>query len=171
LKTILQRTESQESAAVVVMCDISGSMRGNKIDRLKRELLKLWPEIGKARLMAFSDRPEWIDGGPNALPPVGGNTDLAAALMLAAHVWPSEVIVISDGLPQDEGAALEAAQALPGTISVLFIGDEHDRAGADFMRRLALMGGGMFAHKDLAQSIAIEGTLRGMLALPAPIAL
>jgi hypothetical protein len=98
-------------------------------------------------------------------------TIVSSALMLAAHVWPSEVIVISDGLPQDEGAALEAAQALPGTISVLFIGDEHDRAGADFMRRLALMGGGMFAHKDLAQSIAIEGTLRGMLALPAPIAL
>jgi Mg-chelatase subunit ChlD len=171
VKTILQRTEPQEPAAVVVMCDISGSMRGNKIDRLKRELLKLWPEIGKAKLMAFSNRPEWVDGGPNALPPVGGNTDLAAALTLAAHVWPSEVIVISDGLPQDEQAALDAAQALPGTISVLFIGDEQDQRGADFMRRLALVGGGLFAHKDLAKSMSIEGSLRGMLALPAPIAL
>lgn len=167
----IQQTEPREPAAVVVMCDTSGSMRGNKIERLKRELVKLWPELGKARLMSFADHPEWIDGGPSALPPVGGNTDLAAALTLAQGVWPSEVIVISDGLPQDEEAALAAAQNLPGTISVLFIGDEMDQRGADFMRRLALVGGGMFAHKDLARSMAIEGTLRGMLALPAPIAL
>jgi hypothetical protein len=145
-------------------------MRGNKIERLKRELQKLWPEMGKARLMSFADRPEWIDG-PSRLPSVGGGTDLAAALTMAALAWPSEVIVISDGLPRDEQAALDAAQTIPGTISVLFIGDEGDQQGADFMRRLAMVGGGMFAHKDLARSMSIEGSLRSMLALPAPIAL
>lgn len=167
---LVKRETLTETAAVVVMADISGSMRGNKIERLKRELSRLWPELGKARLMSFADNPRWVDG-PNDLPPVGGNTDLAAALTLAAGAWPSEVVVISDGLPQDEQGALDAAQMIPGTISVLFIGDEMDQRGADFMRRLALVGGGMFAHKDLGRSMAIEGTLRGMLALPAPIAL
>ncbi len=170
MRNLVKVETSTEPAAVVILADVSGSMRGNKIERLKRELQKLWPELGKARLMSFAFQPEWVEG-PHALPAVGGGTDLAAALTLAAGAWPSEVIVISDGLPQDEQAALDAAQAIPGTISVLFIGDEGDHQGADFMRRLALVGGGMFAHKDLARSMAIEGTLRGMLSLPAPIAM
>jgi Mg-chelatase subunit ChlD len=162
----IERTKVTEPAAVVVLADVSGSMRGNKIERLKRELTRLWPEIN-ARLIAFADRPEWV-ANPQSLPGVGGGTDLAAALTVAALAWPSEVIVISDGLPRDEQAALDAAQAIPGTISVLFIGDEEDQRGADFMRRLAMVGGGMFAHKDLARSMSIEGSLRSMLALPAP---
>ena len=170
MRTIVKREAPIEPAAVVILADVSGSMRGNKIERLKRELLKLWPDLGHAKLVAFADYPEWIEG-PNALPPTGGGTDLAAALKLAAGAWPSEVVVISDGLPRDEQEALDAAQTIPGTISVLFIGDEGDARGADFMRRLALVGGGMFAHKDLAKSMSIEGTIRGMLALPSPIPL
>ncbi len=60
---------------------------------------------------------------------------------------------------------------LPGTISVLFVGSDDDASGAEFMRRLAAVGGGMFAHRDLAKNLAIGGDLRGMLALPPPIAL
>jgi len=60
---------------------------------------------------------------------------------------------------------------IPGTISVLFVGSDDDIRGADFMRRLALLGGGMYAQKDLAKNLQIGGELREMLALPAPIAL
>lgn len=157
----------EDSTSVVICADISGSMQGAKIGRLRIELSKLWPEI-KARLIVFNYDAMWIDG-PEDLPMPEGGTNIAAALNLAATVWPSEVIVISDGLPQNEQAALNSAARLPGTISVLFVGNDDDYKGAEFMRHLALVGGGMYAHRDLAKNLAIGDELRGMLALPPPI--
>ena len=165
----ITKREIQDTASTVIIADVSGSMRGDKITRLKRELSNLWPEIN-ARLLAFSDVARWCDG-PNDLPEVGGSTNLRRALELAAKVWPSEVIVISDGRPQDETGALDAASLIPGTVSVLFVGPDDDQIGADFMRRLAALGGGLFAHRDLARNLAIGDDLRKMLALPAPISL
>lgn len=168
-RTEICKQEVQDSASVVILADVSGSMRGEKILRLKRELSRLWPEI-TARLLAFAYDAKWCDG-PDDLPDVGGGTDMRRAFEVAATVWPSEVIVISDGRPQDEAGALIAVQLIPGTISVLFVGGDEDLAGADFMRRLAALGGGMFAHRDLAKNLSIGGELREMLALPAPISL
>jgi len=165
----IAKRETQDAAAVVVIADVSGSMRGEKITRLRRELGRIWPEI-EARLLAFSDNSRWVDG-PQDLPEPGGGTDLRGAFETAAKLWPSEVIVISDGLPQDEAGALKAAQLVPGMISVLFVGSDDDQRGADFMQRLALIGGGQFARKDLGKNLSIGGELRSMLALPAPIAL
>lgn len=159
----------KESASVVIMADVSGSMRGAKIRRLKDELNRLWPEI-KARLMAFSDRPDWVEA-PASLPEPFGGTNLAWALEKVAEVWPSEVVVISDGLPQDEEAALSAAERVPGVINVCFVGDDEDHRGAAFMRRLAAVGGGTMVHKDLAKNMSIGTELRSMLALAPPIAL
>lgn len=56
-------------------------------------------------------------------------------------------------------------------IQELQVGDDDDMRGAEFMRRLARVGGGTMVHKDLAKNVAIEGALRGMLSLPLPIAL
>jgi len=165
----IAKREEQDGSAVVILADVSGSMQGEKIVRLRRELSRLWPEI-TARLLAFSDQIHWCDG-PEDLPAPYGGTDLRLAFETAAKIWPSKVIVISDGLPQDEARALEAAKLIPGTISVLFVGSDKDTRGADFMRRLALIGGGMFARRDLAKNLSIGGELREMLALPAPIAL
>lgn len=160
----------KDTSAVVVICDISSSMQGQKIIRLRSELRKLWPEV-KARLMVFNDVASWVDGGPGDIPEPMGCTLLARALDLAGTVFPSECIVISDGLPQDGDEALRIAGLLPGTISVCFVGDEADYRGAEFMQKLARVGGGMYAHKDIGKNLSIEGSLRGMLALPGPIAL
>lgn len=157
------------NASVVVIADVSGSMRGENISRLKTELNFLWSEIN-ARLLAFSDDARWCDG-PNDLPDAGGSTNLRQALEVAAKVSPAEVIVISDGRPQDTRGALEAALLIPGTISVSFVGPENDSIGANFMRELAILNGGRFAHRDLAKHRALEGALREMLALAAPIPL
>lgn len=159
-----------EPASLVILADVSGSMRGDKIARLKRELTAVWAEIPGARLMSFATDLRWL-GGPGSLPAAGGGTDLKGALIAALEVWPGEVLVISDGLPDDQAGALEAARQIPGTISVLFVGADEDHGGAEFMRKLALLGGGMYAAKDLAKHVAISSDLRGMLALPPPIAL
>lgn len=160
----------QDTSALVIICDISSSMAGQKIIRLRSELRKLWSEV-KAKLIVFHDQARWVDGGPESIPEPRGCTLMAVALELAGTVFPSESIVISDGLPQDGDRALAVAAQLPGTISVCFVGDEQDYQGAEFMQRLARVGGGMYAHRDLARNRAIEGDLRKMLALPAPIAL
>jgi len=157
----------EDSSAVVICCDVSGSMAGQKIIRLRQELQRLWPEI-KARLICFGFTARWVEGGPNALPEPSGSTDMRGALELAGTVWPSEVIVISDGRPDDQEGTLEVARMLPGTISVLFVGADEDQHGAAFMRRLAAVGGGTMVHKDLARNMAIGGDLRGLLALPSP---
>lgn len=166
---IVRHERVEDTSAVVILCDVSGSMRGRKIERLRKELGRLWPEI-RARLMWFADGNGWIDG-PAQLPGPEGGTYLADALDRAATVFPSEVIVISDGLPESEDRALEAAARLPGIINVVFVGGDDDMRGAEFMRRLARAGGGVMVHKDLAKNLSIEGDLRGMLALPPPIAL
>ncbi len=81
----------EDTASVVILADVSGSMRGPKIDRLMKELGKLWPEI-KARLISFAFEAKWVDGGPHRLPAPGGSTNMRDALLLAGSVWPSEVI-------------------------------------------------------------------------------
>lgn len=169
MTSIVKAAPPKDQAAVVILADVSGSMAGARIARLGDELRRLWPEIN-ARLLAFSFEARWVDG-PAGLPRPMGNTDLEAALLLAASVWPSEVIVISDGLPDDQDAAIRAANQVPGIISVLFVGDDGDVEGAAFMRRLAAVGGGVMVHKDIAKHLAIGDDLRGMLALDKPIAL
>lgn len=159
-----------EPASLVILADTSGSMRGDKINRLRRELLAVWPDVPGARLLSFDSDLRWLDG-PGDLPAPGGGTDLKGALVAAATVWPGEVLVISDGRPDDEQGALEAARKVPGTISVLFVGSDDDHGGAEFLRRLATLGGGMYAHRDLAKHMALEGEIRGMLALPPPLAM
>lgn len=166
---IIRAEQVEATSAVVIVCDVSGSMKGRKVERLRKELARLWPEI-KARLLWFNDSCGWIDG-PGQLPHPEGGTWLHDALDRAGEVFPSEVIVISDGLPACERSALESAARLPGTVNVVFVGGDDDHRGADFMRRLARAGGGVMVHKDIAKNLSIEGDLRGMLALPPPIAL
>lgn len=159
-----------DGPTIHIIADISGSMVGSKIQRLRSELVNLWPEI-KARLLEFNHSARWVSGGPNHLSAPNGSTNMTAALELSGSQWPSEVIVISDGIADDPVGALEAAARIPGTISVLFVGDDDDREGAEFMRRLARVGGGTMVHKDLAKNLSIGAEMRNMLSLPPPIAL
>jgi Mg-chelatase subunit ChlD len=166
----LQSKDTPEAASLVILADVSGSMRGDKIIRLKRELRAIWGERSGAKLMSFATNLHWLDG-PDDLPPAGGSTDLAGALEAAAPTWPGEVLVISDGQPEDEDRALAAAKLIPGTISVLFVGSDDDREGQAFLQKLATLGGGEFCHKDLAKHSSLASELRSMLALPPPISL
>jgi Mg-chelatase subunit ChlD len=161
-------SKRDDGASLVILADTSGSMEGEKIERLKRSLNDIWKERPGARLMAFSSTLAWCDG-PYDLPPAYGGTDMDRALEAAALVWPGEVLVISDGLPGNQARTLEAARQIPGTISTLFVGDDEDQEGAEFLRKLAALGGGEYCHKDLSKHPSIVSELRSLLALPAPI--
>jgi len=156
------------TAAIVLIADVSASMRGRKYDRLKASIRDMVDE--RALLLAFSWRTWWcetVDGMPRP----EGDTDLAAALLAAAERFPAKVVVLSDGVPNDELAALKAADAIPGVISCVFIGDDDDRAGMEFMRKLARVGGGEAIHRDLTKVASVKADVRAMLALDAPVAL
>ena len=160
----------QEPADLVILADVSGSMsRDRKYERLRRELLAIWGQR-PARLMAFASDLHWCDS-PHDLPAPYGSTYLDGALLAAAELWPGEVLVVSDGLPDNTVAALEAAKKVPGVISVLFVGSDEEQRGAEFLRQLATLSGGMFIHKDLAKHTSLASELRSMLALPPPISL
>ena len=51
-------------------------------------------------------------------------------------------VLISDGEPYSEEATLAVASELTTPIDTIFIGDDSDFGGADFMRRLAKASGG-----------------------------
>jgi Mg-chelatase subunit ChlD len=160
-----------ETAAEVILCDTSSSMAGKRVERLRAETAKLSVEYPAARWFAFSSGVTPIEGPAN-LPSPGGGTAMHKALRIAADLRAGHVIVVSDGYPDDDDAALAEAENIPGMIEVLFVGDDNDRPGIDFMHRLARIGGGRVVVHDLLKNRALLApVLREMLALPAPIAL
>lgn len=157
------------TSARVFVADVSGSMAGRKFDRLKESLRRTIDETGAA-ILAFNHVARWCPSIDH-LPSPDGSTNLGDAFRTAAERFPAEVIVISDGCPDDEGDALRAASFIPGTISCVFVGEDDSGRGMEFMRKLARLGGGEAIHRDLTKASSIEADVRGMLALDKPIAL
>ena len=159
-----------DSASLVVLCDCSGSMTGAPIRRLREQLTEALEGVKGARIAFFSTGAKWVDG-PESLPDPDGSTNLTAGLKLALSVWPGTCLVISDGLPDDQESALEVAAEFPGEVSTIFCGNdesERDRRGLEFLRRLARVGGGCFAHRNLHGGLSITGSVRAMLAIEGP---
>jgi hypothetical protein len=94
---------------------------------------------------------------------LGGGTNLAGALEVAARRKPRKTIVISDGLPDSEIAALEAAERMTGAIDTIYCGpDEHP--AVQFLQKLSRQTGGREVTWDGRHEIS--GIIRGLL--PAP---
>jgi hypothetical protein len=121
-----------------------------------------------ARLFAFESTVTEIES-PEQLPVPQGGTALHLALERAAELCPGEVVVISDGAPNDAEAALAAARKLPGVVQAIFVGDEvRNREAVQFMTRLARENGGRVITRRLSDP-AFESSVRAVLGLPAPV--
>jgi len=169
--TIRERAEDIGSA-VVILCDLSGSMRGKRISRLKEALESLWATMPRSRLIGFGDKVRTY-AAPEDLPDEpSGSTPMTAALDMALVLRPAKVIVISDGQPDNEETALELAGKIPGVIDIVFCGDDKDRSGITFMHKLARVGGGRVVIHDIEKTKALLGpVIKDMLALPGAISL
>lgn len=155
--------ESFVSADAVIIVDTSGSMytndsRGSKsrYDVALQELAQLQAHMpGKLAILAFSDDCIFVPGGQ---PPfLGGGTDLAGALRFAkvADVPGMRFIVISDGQPDDEQAALAEAAKYQNRIDTIFVGPENDwHGGRAFLERLAAASGGQHIAADRVKELA-----------------
>jgi hypothetical protein len=160
--------DAGSTAGRVILCDVSGSMNGPRIARLREYLGEVWPE-SRARLAAFANGFRWVES-PDRLPSPMGGTNLAHALVEVGKAFPAHVVVISDGEPDHEESALRAAAMLPGSVDVFFVGDDDDLQGRLFMGRLAAAGGGTVHAHDIARGSSMLNDLRDVLALGSPIA-
>jgi hypothetical protein len=155
------------------LLDTSGSMDSpvaggkRRIDVLADILRVVLPDAPEARLIAFSDTVVAI-AAPADLPEPSGSTALHAALEYATRLRPRRVIIISDGEPDDRGAALRAARALHCPVDAFHAGPEDDHAAIAFLRNVCLSGHGVgrTTVADLRDPAKLAGELRLLLAGP-----
>lgn len=137
------------SCDLIAIVDVSGSMDAcdapggrTRYDAACRELAALQANHpGKIGVIAFSSTTVFCPGGQP--PMLAGGTNLAAALEFA-HIADGcgiQFVVISDGEPNSESAALQAAGRFQSRIDTVYVGPEGG-SGAAFLRQLAAASGG-----------------------------
>ena len=148
----------------MILADVSASMAEPAGARRKIDVLRQALSGAPGRIVAFS-WDVWPVASAADLPHPSGGTALHLALDRARQEGASDVLVISDGHPDDAAAALRIADKMQARIDVVYCGPEHDREGMAFMRRLA-RGGGRAHHAPPSRPAQIAEAVR--LALPAP---
>lgn len=140
--------ESFVSADCIVIVDTSGSMGQNdstggktRYDVACTELKNLQATLqGKIAVLSFSSDVMFCPAGiPHNY---GEGTYLAKAMNFAkmADVPDMRFIVISDGQPDDEDEALEAARKFTNRIDTIYVGPEGG-SGSAFLKQLAKASG------------------------------
>jgi len=134
----------------VVLADVSSSMAEMAGSKSKIELLRaaLETTAAGAKIVAFSSTAVEVAHASH-IPDPGGSTALHVGLELVASLRPERTLVISDGHPDDEKKALDAAERLAGVIDVLYVGPDDDARAIQFMHRLARAGAGRCEVRDL----------------------
>ncbi len=161
-----------DTAYMVWLLDVSGSMVGPRIAELKRMTTVYQKDVPYARLILFATTIEEVVSLDNIPEPHGG-TNLHLALDRAAELMAGKTMVFTDGEPADAEACFVAAARIPGVVEVFFCGDKGDREAIKFCEKLSRdNGGGGVVVKDVekGQSLICD-EVRECLGLPAPIAL
>ena len=134
----------------IILLDQSGSMaahdtrdgrsRYNVADEELQNLQAMYP--GKLALVEFSDRAQFCPGGmPTRM---GRGTNMIAPLewiVASGADGLFDIIMVSDGEPDEESRTLDFARRMKGAIHTIHIGPDGGY-GADFLRRLAAATGG-----------------------------
>lgn len=147
----------------VLLVDCSGSMASHdaegqrRIDGARKCVDTLRQNKLEFTQIVFSATPELSD----IIPEPSGSTDLAAAIYKAAEHRPRRLIIVSDGHPDDEAAALEAMNSLPSgiVIDTFFVGTPPH--GEAFLKTLAARHGGTFGATTKLSELA--GKIMGAL--------
>jgi Mg-chelatase subunit ChlD len=157
----------------VILIDASGSMAAtdategqsrwkcalNQLARLQSS------QPGKIAVLPFSSSVEFAPTGiPNFL---GEGTDVAMALMFIRPIdgLDIDIVLISDGEPNDASAALAIAGKFKSKIYTIFIGPSgFDGAmGREFLRQLAVVSGGKSVSQDLQELHFLSETVIKLL--------
>jgi Mg-chelatase subunit ChlD len=148
--------ESFLTCDVLVLIDQSGSMAAHdapgglsRFDAAQNELSRLQRENpGRVAVVEFSNTVRFCPGGVPSRE--GAMTDMAAALRFAKVVdGASQIVLISDGLPDSQNDALAVARTYTSPIHTIYIGSERDTdGGRAFLQRLAAACGGRSFQSD-----------------------
>ncbi len=148
----LARYEAKVEAAAsgsVVVADVSSSMAESAGGRTKIAILReAMLTAPPARVVAFSCLPVEV-ASPGLLPEPSGSTALHLALDLVAGMCPRRTLVVSDGEPDSEERALEAAALVPGVIDVIYIGRDDNHRAKAFLLSLTRAGRGRYTEHDI----------------------
>lgn len=157
---------------VVVLCDVSYSMdsfvassNSRKYDHMKVAIADAARTYPGLILIAFGSSCREFDSAA-ALPAcgaLGGSTDMAKALRSVLAVRPRKTLVISDGLPDNQDKALEAAAELTGSVDTIYCGYDGD-PGVRFLQRLSRETAGQQMTWDGLRELGT--VVRGLLAAP-----
>jgi hypothetical protein len=154
----------------LLLVDCSGSMSDRirsgerKIDAL-RATVKTLRETHPVPVVAFglsrysSERPVALI---DTVPEPAGQTPLHLGIDFGAREGATHLVVVTDGLPDSEALALDAARRFGGPIDVFYIGDGDDR-GAYFAQMLASETGGSVNLTDLGQPKQLARHIAGFL--------
>lgn len=156
--------ESFMQCDMIILADMSGSMGANdapggksRFDAAEAEIIRLQKDNpGKIGLIVFSSTVEFCPAGiPRRL---GGSTDLKRGLEFIRPVDDTgvQIVLVSDGVPNDPEGALKVARQFKTPISACYIGPEDDREGGRaFLKKLAQATGGAF-HQSKAPGLLAE---------------
>lgn len=149
-------------ADTVFLLDTSGSMnrsyQGKRlIDHLKSAIAD-YPNLRK-----FSFNSGFY---PDTIPNPDGGTDMAYAFGQIFHFYPQHIILVSDGLPNDQTAAIEAAKRTKAKVDIIYIGKPGD-PGEAFMLRLARLCGGQTFTASLLKNVEnqISNTVQKLIGM------
>jgi len=159
------RKAATEAKRAFLLLDCSGSMAEHcepnrpKIVAL-RELVDSLKAGGLLFTQVIFPGPNWAAEMASHIPAPSGGTPMHAALEVANIEDARHVVVISDGIPDDESATKHAATELKKKgvkIDVFYVGP-YPHPGEKFLRSLATMTGGKFQATTLTTAQRIELT-------------
>jgi hypothetical protein len=137
---------STSTSVIALLLDLSGSMEQavGHSGRTRRDILADAVKNVHARhpgapVYAFGSTIERVYEPQQGLPPTMGGTDLTGALTHLRGLTPrvSQLVLISDGEPDDPPSALTQALLMSCKLSSVYCGDESNRKAIRFLRDFA----------------------------------
>lgn len=168
MKNNLTMAEAWLDVSVVVLMDVSGSMavrdQVGDVTRFtvaNQELSKVQEENpGRVAIIEFSTDVKFVPFGELSQP--DGSTNVADALKFAQmmdKIGDIQFLLVSDGEPNDERAAMDVARTFKHKINTIFVGKEGG-SGQRFLEDLSRATGGTFSRKSIKQ---LSGSIAGYL--------
>lgn len=142
---------------VVAMVDVSGSMANDHKFRDACEALERIQDRypGRVAVLQFSATVRFRPDGKLDFEGMGTQMDDVLEFARAADVPGMTFILVSDGYPNDDDAALRVARQYTQPIHTVYIGPEGDE-GEKFLRRLSSMTGGKSSHSvEIVQNLLV----------------
>ena len=150
----------------IILLDTSGSMSSmtdnvekRKIDALRQVVYDLRADGHRFRQIVFGSSVEMRED----IPEPDGGTPLTEAIELAREHRPGRLIIISDGIPDSPGTAIESAKKLGVPVDCFYVGPRPSQ-GEVFMSQLADATHGSSHVGDLGKGVkALQAEVKAVL--------